>query len=95
MLFAIFLWFVILILPSRRRNRLKQVIKVNYDNKGFVTSTYTSTSGCGNTTKFESTENKSVQKPSIDDGLILKVIPDYGEVLIAILINIDFFDNLQ
>ena len=96
------LWFLILILPSRRRASFQRVIGVEDNNETANDSNLNnSTDDTSNLDTDNNTANPNSQcnscttlalpalpllpprppKPtSIEDGVLLKVLPDYGEV---------------
>ena len=79
MLGSILLWFVFrCVIPSRRRKQLKEVIRM--DNYDIMNESINNLKNTDNTDTYENAVAIYKEETPIQQGVILRPLPDYGEV---------------
>ena len=79
MLGSILLWFVFrCVIPSRRRKQLKEVIRM--DNYDIMNESINNLKDNDNTDTYENAVAIYKEETPIQQGVILRPLPDYGEV---------------
>ena len=94
MLGSILLWFVFrCVIPSRRRKQLKEVIRM--DNYDIMNESINNLKDINNTDTYENAVAIYKEETPIQQGVILRPLPDYGEVHILIILYLKLERNYK